>query len=155
MKSEKFGLRFNMGNITSSIFFDRDNAVERLSKLTGISVLFWGTHPATGLPLALAAVSQYRRLPMISSSQILSKFISCSGMRLWTHLGYAISVLRCFSLPGKFCKMWAVSQHLMLLVSGNRYSKLAHDISEAANFATYFTASQRWIDYVNHLALWY
>ena len=28
MKSEKFGLRFNMGNITSSFLFDRDNSVE-------------------------------------------------------------------------------------------------------------------------------
>ena len=51
MKSEKFGLRFNMGNITSSFLFDHDNAVElseqvdqNISAVLRYSSCYWTHH---------------------------------------------------------------------------------------------------------------
>jgi NACHT domain len=51
MKSEKFGLRFNMGNIASSFLFDRDNAVElsnqvnqNISAVLRYSSHYWTHH---------------------------------------------------------------------------------------------------------------
>ena len=51
MKSEKFGLRFNMGNIKSSFLFDRDNAVElseqinkNISAVLRYSSRYWSHH---------------------------------------------------------------------------------------------------------------
>jgi hypothetical protein len=51
MKSEKFGLRFNMGNITSSFLFDCDNAVElseqvnqNISAVLRYSSRYWAHH---------------------------------------------------------------------------------------------------------------
>ena len=51
MKSEKFGLRFNMGNITSSFLFDHDNAVElseqvnrNISAVLRYSSHYWTCH---------------------------------------------------------------------------------------------------------------
>ena len=122
MKSEKFGLRFNMGNIMSSFLFDRDNAVklseqvnQNISAVLRYSSRYWSHHLPSpqmintdNLCCCISEFLQIRVLFWIEAMNLLGLSNQCTLMlqsaRQWVLKVYIFIVL-------------ALLQQLMLLVS--------------------------------------
>ena len=94
MKSEKSGLRFNMGNIPSSFLFDRDNATElseqvnqNISPVLRYSSLYWTHHlplpqliNTDNLCCCISEFLQIRVLFWIEAMNLLGLSNQCSPM---------------------------------------------------------------------------
>ena len=158
----KSGLRFNMGNISSSFLFDSDNAVvlaeqvdKNISAVLRYSSQHW-THHLTlpqliniDLLRCISEFLQIRVLFWIEAMNLLGLRNQCTPM-----LQYARQwVLKVWIIRfGRTAITDPISQ------CGNNYSKLARDIGEAADFATYFTGSPASEStphlYISALATW-
>ena len=93
MKSEKFGLRFNMGNITSSFLFDRDNTAlseqvnQNISAVLRYSSRYWTHHLPSpelintdNLCCCISEFLQIRVLFWIEAMNLLGSSNQCTRM---------------------------------------------------------------------------
>ncbi|KIM80637.1 hypothetical protein PILCRDRAFT_822370 [Piloderma croceum F 1598] len=144
MKSEKSGLRFNMGSIMSSFLFDSTVALSEQVNQNISAVLRYSSHHWThhlpsphlinndNLRCCISEFLQIRVLFWIETMNLLGLKNQCTPML-------------------QFASQW-------VLKCGNSYSELARDIGEAANFATYFTGSPAAKStphlYISALATW-
>ena len=126
-------------------------------------MLFLGTHLATGFttcPHLSWLIPKF----FVIVFQNSSKFVFYSGLKLWSCLDYAISVLPCFNVRASGCwryELCVLSCSVTTNAAGqcqNSNLELAQDIGEAANFATYFSGSPAAEStphlYISALATW-
>ncbi|CAA7260761.1 unnamed protein product [Cyclocybe aegerita] len=144
MKSNH-GLRFNIGDIPSSFLFDSDNA-DRLSKVNqNISPVlrYSSCHWAHHLP----------------SPKLINTDILCDCIKdfLEIRVLFWIEAMNLLGLRNQCTPMLQRARE-WVLKCGESHSKLARDIGEAANFATYFTGSPAAEStphlYISALATW-
>ena len=122
MKSDKFGLRFNMGNIKSSFLFDRDNAVElseqvnqNISAVLRYSSRYWSHHlpfsqriDTDKLCCCISEFLQIRVLFWIEAMNLLGLSNQCNLM---------LQSARQWVMKVKIFTVLALLQQLTLLVS--------------------------------------
>ena len=163
MKSEKSGLRFNMGNIMSSFLFDRDITAalseqvnQNITAVLRYSCRHWTHH----LPPQLINIDNLCRC--------ISEFLQVRVL-FWIEAMNLLGLSNQCTPMLQFASQWVMKVRIVrfylyfhlnaLYQCENSYSKLAHDIGEAANFATYFTASPAAEStphlYISALATWW